>query len=80
MKTLEQTMRFAKKHKHLPTIIGRDEWNKKGRPSIGQLSTQLWQTVETQAIYIKELKEMIDQQQQIIDQNQKRINAVVPQK
>jgi len=74
MKTLDEMIAFTKEKKHLPTIMGRAEWNKTGKPSIGKLSSQLWETLETQAIYIKELKEMIDQQQQTIAFQQEQIN------
>ena len=61
MMSLNEMIEYMKKEKHLPTISGRKEWKKNGKFSTGQLITQLWETVETQALYIKELKEMIDQ-------------------
>ena len=50
---------FIEQYRHLPTIPGRDEWNKKGGFSLGELLTGLWVTAENQAIYIKELNEDI---------------------
>ena len=44
---------FERKH-HLPTIPGRDEWEKRGQFSVGQLGTHLWETVEVHARYIGE--------------------------
>jgi hypothetical protein len=61
MKSLEETIAFMEKERHLPTIIGREEWNKQGKSSLGELVNQLWETIETQTIYIKELKERIDE-------------------
>jgi len=40
-------------------MIGRKEWEKEGKASLGTIVTQLWETVETQALYIKELREMM---------------------
>ncbi len=59
---ISDMIQFMQRERHLPTIIGRDEWNSKGKSSLGSLTTQLWETVETQAIYIKELKEKLDEQ------------------
>lgn len=60
MMSLQEMITFMEKERHLPTIEGRDEWNEKGSFSLGSLTTQLWVTVETQALYIKELKESMD--------------------
>lgn len=61
MKTLDEMVAFIEENKHLPTMIGRKEWKRDGMPSLGSVVTQLWETLETQAIYIKELKEKISQ-------------------
>ncbi len=57
MLTIDEMALFAKTERHLPTIQGRDEWNKKGSFSLGELSQQLWETVEVQALYITQLNE-----------------------
>lgn len=51
--------RFYEEHLHLPTIMGRDEWEKDGKPSLGKLVNQLWETIEVQARYIAELDERL---------------------
>ncbi len=56
MKTLDEEIEYTKNNKHLSTIVGRNEWNSDGKPSIGKLAQQLWETVETQFLYIAELK------------------------
>lgn len=55
MKTLNQQAKFVKKNYHLSTITGRKEWEKKGKKSLGMIVTQLWETIETQFLYITEL-------------------------
>jgi len=62
MKSLDEMIDFIQQERHLPTMTGREEWKQKGRASLGQLVNQLWETVETQALYIKQLKETADQQ------------------
>jgi hypothetical protein len=56
---INETRRFAETNRHLPTIDGREEWEKTGRFSIGKLVTQLWETVETQATHIWELSDWV---------------------
>ena len=58
---------FFQKHKRLPTISGRDEWEKDGKFSLGKIVNQLWETVEVQAKYISELNAKIVQLQAQID-------------
>ncbi|MBL7081140.1 MAG: hypothetical protein ISS44_01030 [Candidatus Omnitrophica bacterium] len=67
IKTLEEMAAFIEKERHLPTMINRKEWEKEGKASLGKLVTQLWETVEIQALYIKELKEITMEQQKEID-------------
>src|SRR3990167_5213849 len=57
MLSLNEMTKFIEINRHLPTMVGRDEWKKRGKLSHGELITQLWETVETQALYIKELSE-----------------------
>ena len=57
--TIAKMERYFKRYKHLPTIGGRDEWNKNGKPSMGQLINEIWETVEIQAKYIAELHKRI---------------------
>lgn len=57
MKEMES---YIERERHLPTIAGREEWNKEGMFSVDQLTNQLWVTVETQSLYIKELNDRMN--------------------
>ncbi len=59
MMSISDMREFIQKERHLPSIKGRSDWDKKGRFSVGELSQQLWETVEIQAIYITQLEERI---------------------
>ena len=54
---MKEMASYIEHERHLPTIAGRDEWNKEGMFSVDQLTNQLWVTVETQSLYIKELND-----------------------
>lgn len=60
--------------RHLPTIDGRAEWNASGPFSLDKLTTQLWVSVEQQALYIKELNERMEALQQYLVE--KRLNEL----
>jgi len=49
---------FYEANKHLPTIPGREAWERK-KPSIGELTNRLYETIEVQARYIAELHERL---------------------
>jgi hypothetical protein len=57
MMAIDEMVNYVELERHLPTIEGREEWNKSGEFSLDKLSNQLWVTVEEQALYIKELNE-----------------------
>ncbi|MCB0793301.1 MAG: hypothetical protein KDB88_01070 [Flavobacteriales bacterium] len=44
------------RERHLPSMPSREEWTTQGMPPLGELNTGLWETVETQALYIIELE------------------------
>lgn len=60
MADLEEMIRFMEEHRHLPTIKGRSDWEQNGKFSVGELSSYLWETSETQALYIIELRRRLD--------------------
>jgi hypothetical protein len=60
--SLDQLGDFVEENRHLPTIEGREEWKEKGGFSLGALASQLWQTTETNALYITELNTGIEEQ------------------
>jgi len=67
MKTLDEKLAFIKKERHLPTMIGRREWEELGgKASLGKIVSQLWETVETQALYIMELRDILIEQKKEI--------------
>ena len=53
--SLGEMSQYIKDNRHLPTITGRADWKQKGSISLGQLTTEIWQSVEANAIYITEL-------------------------
>tara|TARA_R100000655_G_scaffold64360_1_gene102884 strand:- start:13477 stop:14496 length:1020 start_codon:yes stop_codon:yes gene_type:complete len=59
LKSLQEEIDFTKKHLHLSTIIGRESFQRR-KPSLGELTNQLWETVESQFIYISELHKRIE--------------------
>jgi hypothetical protein len=60
MASINEMITFMEEQRHLPTIKGREEWEQNGKFSVGELSTQLWETSETQSLYILELNKRID--------------------
>ncbi len=57
---VKEMAKYMEREHHLPTIAGRDEWNKTGSFSLDNLTNQIWVTVEEQSLYIKELNERMD--------------------
>jgi hypothetical protein len=51
---------FTRENRHLPTMKGRNDWNKEGGFSLGDLGNQLWATTETQALYIADLHDKLN--------------------
>ncbi len=60
MMSFNETIDFTKNNKHLPTIIGRKEWEEEGRVSLGVLTQQIWETVETHFLFMTEEKQRLD--------------------
>lgn len=48
---------YLEKERHLPNMPSREEWELHGSPSLGTLQTGLWESVETQALYITQLEQ-----------------------
>ena len=55
MLSIPEMRAYVEKERHLPSIKGRKEWNEKGPFSVGELSQQIWETVEINALYLSEL-------------------------
>ena len=47
---------YLEKERHLPNMPSREDWELHGSPSLGDLQTGLWESVETQALYITQLE------------------------
>lgn len=59
-RSIEEVEAFVRDNRHLPTIQGRKTWNEQGQFSVDGLNSQLWVTVEEQALHIKELNERME--------------------
>lgn len=46
--------------RHLPTMRGRESWEREGGFSLGDLTNQLWVTAETQALYVADLHDRLN--------------------
>ena len=47
---------YLERERHLPSMPSRAEWEEHGTRPIGELQTGLWESVETQALYITQLE------------------------
>ena len=53
---LPELKSYLEQERHLPNMPSREEWELHGTRSLGELQTGLWESVETQALYITELE------------------------
>ncbi len=65
--SLEEMVLFMEENRHLPTITGRNEWEAKGKLPVGEIATELWVTLENQALYIMEINAEIAEMEQTIN-------------
>lgn len=73
---LQELPNYVERQRRLPTIDGRNTWNRTGGFSVDKLTNQLWVTVEDQALYIKELNQRMDAlQQYLVDKKLKEIGG-----
>ncbi|MBK9061075.1 MAG: hypothetical protein IPL81_14830 [Flavobacteriales bacterium] len=63
---LKDLPNYVERERHLPTVDGRDTWNKTGTFSVDKLGNQLWVTVEDQSLYIQELNARMDALQKFL--------------
>jgi hypothetical protein len=52
--TVAETLAFTRENRHLPWIIGREEWERDGRLSLGQIQKRLWEGQEQQQLHLFE--------------------------
>ncbi|MEO7080249.1 MAG: hypothetical protein ABIY71_01940 [Flavobacteriales bacterium] len=57
---LRELENFTRTNRHLPTMKGREEWDRSGGFSMGDLTNQLWATTETHALYVTELHDKLN--------------------
>lgn len=55
IKTIDEMEAFVREHHHLPAIDGRNVWKTQGKPSVGKLMSQLYETIEHLSLYIIDL-------------------------
>lgn len=53
--SIEETKAFMSLHRHLPSLPSREDWEKNGSKSLGEMVTMLWETVERLQLHIFEL-------------------------
>lgn len=53
--TLDELQAFIQENRHLPGIPSRADWERQGKPSVGQLLSGVWKNTEELSIYITEL-------------------------
>lgn len=51
--TIDQTIAFVRKNRHLPSMPGAEDIKKRGKRSVGALLTSLWETVERMQLHIE---------------------------
>lgn len=57
---LRELENYTRTNRHLPTMKGREEWDRSGGFSLGDLTNQLWATTETHALYVTELHDKLN--------------------
>ncbi|MBK8341363.1 MAG: hypothetical protein IPK99_15875 [Flavobacteriales bacterium] len=55
--SINEMSNFTAANRHLPTMKGRTAWEREKGFSLGDLSSQLWVTSETQALYLTDLNQ-----------------------
>lgn len=58
--TLPECCEHMRAKRHLPRVKSREEWMQTGKPSTGELLTQIWEQLEHAHLYIMELHERLD--------------------
>lgn len=59
-RSVDEMTSYVKDNRHLPTVEGRSMWDAVGGFSVDELNTDLWITVEEQALHIKELNDRME--------------------
>ncbi len=75
MMSFKDAITFVEGNYHLPTMIGREEWEVK-RAGLGAIASQLWESVETHFLYLSETKSDLDILKEKVSQLQNRIKEL----
>jgi len=60
VRTISEMASYMRNERHLPTVKGRDAWQREGPFSLGDMTNQLWVTTESQALYVTELNDRLN--------------------
>ncbi|MBL0034554.1 MAG: hypothetical protein IPP26_02085 [Flavobacteriales bacterium] len=71
---IREMANYVEQKRHLPTMDGREAWQTTGAFSVDKVTSQMWVTVEAQALYIKELNERMEALQKFLVE--KRLNEL----
>ena len=71
---ISEMANYVEQKRHLPTMDGREAWQTNGAFSVDKVTSQMWVTVEAQALYIKELNERMEALQKFLVE--KRLNEL----
>jgi len=54
---IDEMVNYVERERHLPTMKGREAWERERGFSLGDLGNQLWTTMETHALYLTEMND-----------------------
>lgn len=54
---VDEMVNYVERERHLPTMKGREAWERERGFSLGDLGNQLWTTMETHALYLTEMND-----------------------
>ena len=54
---VNEMVSYVERERHLPTMKGRDAWERESGFALGDLGNQLWTTMETHALYLTEMND-----------------------
>lgn len=56
--SIDETYEFVKEHRHLPSLPGRREWERRDR-SLGEMTSAFWQTIERLQLHVFDINTRI---------------------
>jgi len=76
LKNIGDLQAFIDKNKHLPNFLSSTQYEKLGKYDLLEMDMNLLKTSEELALYVIELKKMIDEQNNVIDEMKKEIKEL----